>query len=231
MDGLYHNTPYSRNSSSNEEISNASDFPHAVSEEGNEMNKKERKASIKAHSDKTKDMPRSALIAFATFYNFENCPIERDVVRDNFDVRYKNVSLLTKLEFRLKKDALRDNIDESKLIRRFSVTLYPNSVFMIPLRTNRLYTHEIKPASLPADKIPTRLGYVVRCSRTRSVFTNGNTFIEHEDKKRVPLHEMSEEEANALRSDYFKENTTTDVMNYGDLYSSMNRGDYLKPVL
>ena len=33
---------------------------------------------------------------------------------------------------------------------RFEVTFYPNSVFIIPLSTNQLYTHETCPAGLSA---------------------------------------------------------------------------------
>ena len=40
---------------------------------------KQRKAKIKAHSDKTKDMPENAIMAFTTFYNF-------DSVKSNFSI-------------------------------------------------------------------------------------------------------------------------------------------------
>lgn len=89
---------------------------------------------IKAHSDKTKDMPRNALIAFTSFYSK---PIAtRQSNTDIFDVCYKGTSVLTRLHFRLK-----DLVKDDKFVKEFTVTLYPNSVFVIPLSTNRLYTH------------------------------------------------------------------------------------------
>src|SRR4029079_17700858 len=75
---------------------------------------KERKAKISEHSDKTKDMPRNGLIAFTTFYQFND---NKDVKKhkDNaFDYYYKDTSVLTRLRFRLKKD-----VNDPKLFKHF----------------------------------------------------------------------------------------------------------------
>ncbi len=196
----------------------------------------EKKATIRAHSDKTKDMPRNGLIAFTTFYNgynngeFDESFKQKDIkrsVNNMYDHVYKETSILTRLHFRLK-----DVVQNPLLVKDFSVTLYPNSVFVIPLSTNRLYTHEIKPSSLPIDKIPTRLGYVIRCSNTNGVFDVKDkcTYVQ-EDDTYIKLDEMTEDDAKELRTLYFKENATADIIKYGSVYFSMNNGDYMQPNL
>jgi hypothetical protein len=65
------------------------------------------------------------------------------------------------------------------------VTLYPESAFFMPLSTNRLYTHEIRPSGLDASLLPTRLGYVVRCSSTEAVHKHGQTFIKTQGNELV----------------------------------------------
>ena len=63
-------------------MSNAENpWPSAREEKRSEVKdskEKEKKAKIKAHSDKTKDMPRNCLIAFCTFYNFDNVKIKQN---------------------------------------------------------------------------------------------------------------------------------------------------------
>ena len=51
-----------------------------------EENKKERKAKIKAHSDKTKDMPKDGLIAFCTFYDRTDFAELNPSETDKFDL-------------------------------------------------------------------------------------------------------------------------------------------------
>ncbi|MEL6536558.1 MAG: hypothetical protein AAFQ98_14165 [Bacteroidota bacterium] len=104
---------------------------------------KEVKAKIKAHSDKTKDMPAEGLIAFCTFYGQTQFSQLEPSATDPYDWCYKNTSGLTKLHFKRKK-----GVEVPALVPEFSVTLYPNSAFIIPLSTNRLYTHEIRPSRL-----------------------------------------------------------------------------------
>jgi hypothetical protein len=146
--------------------------------------KKQKKAKIKAHSDKTKDLPENAIIAFCSFsksysfcqFNDPNLNIKKSK-DDFFDCCYSRAksnktTVLTKLKFRLK-----DTVQDQSLVKKFSLTLYPNSVFLIPLSTNRFYTHEIQPSILPIDLIPTRMGYVIRCSNTMAVFKNDQTYI------------------------------------------------------
>jgi len=182
----------------------------------------EKKAKIKAHSDKTKDMPANATMAFCTFYDFSKKLIKKSKY-DSFDYCYNNTSVLTQLHFRLK-----NMVTDKKYVKQFSVTLYPNSVFLIPLSTNRLYTHEIKPSILPIDKIPTRLGYVIRCSNTQAIFKDGQTYIDNNNVYHK-LIKYNDDDVTKLRELYFKENTTIEHIDYGKVYFSMNNGDYKKP--
>lgn len=182
----------------------------------------EKKAKIKAHSDKTKDMPANATMAFCTFYDFNGKQIKKSK-NDLFDYCYNNTSVLTELHFKLK-----SMVSDKKYVKQFSVTLYPNSVFLIPLSTNRLYTHEIRPSGLPIDKIPTRMGYVIRCSNTKAIYKDGQTYID-ENGTYNKLVKFNEDDVAKLRELYFKENTTIEHINYGQIYFSMNNGDYTKP--
>lgn len=185
---------------------------------------RESKARIKAHSDKTKDMPGDGLIAFCTFYDSYGFRNLKPSATNRFDWCYKDVSGLTRLHFRLKSMAT----DES-LAKEFSVVLYPGSVFIIPLSTNRLYTHEIRPSMLNHDKIPTRMGYVARCSSTKAVFRDGQAYID-ENGVLVKLGEMTEEGMVNLKDKYREENATINRVEYDQVLFSMNSGDYLKPV-
>lgn len=184
------------------------------------------KAKIKAHSDKTKDMPRNGLMAFCTFYdsvmNGNTKKIKQSKV-NMFDYCYNDTSVLTKLHFRLKA-----SVTDPNLVREFDVILYPNSVFIMSLWANRLYTHDIRPSALPADKIPTRMGYVVRCSKTNAVYKDGQTYIS--DKNGLThMRKMTDDDIEDIRKLYFNENITDHFVEYGNVYYSMNGGDYMKP--
>jgi hypothetical protein len=185
---------------------------------------KESKARIKAHSDKTKDMPTNALIAFCTFYDNSNFEHLKPSNTDRYDWCYKGVSGLTRLHFKLKK-----TVEDDTLVKEFTVVLYPNSVFFIPLSTNRLYTHEIKPSMLNMDKIPTRMGYVVRCSNAEALFVNGQAYLK-ENGKLIPLEDMTQEGMDDLKNSYMEENETEKQVKYGEIRFSMNLGDYQKPI-
>lgn len=205
---------------------------------------RERKAAIKAHSDKTKDMPASGVLAFCSFYeSFEGGAFHgtharlRHPTSDPFDYCVsesygRGASALTMLHFRLKRD-----VRDATLAREFTVTLYPDSLLLIPLSTNRLYTHEIRPSVLPIRCIPTRLGYVARCSKTRAVYSSaaGTRVVAARDRSQQPLVPGSAEDFRSLRSLYFAENTSSDVVHYGDAFGdvffSMNGGDFLAPTL
>eukprot|EP00300_Choanocystis_sp_HF-7_P008500 c15937_g1_i2.p1 GENE.c15937_g1_i2~~c15937_g1_i2.p1 ORF type:complete len:669 (+),score=130.06 c15937_g1_i2:34-2007(+) len=193
---------------------------------------KQSKASIKAHSDKTKDMPPDAIMAFCTFYDdvssFE--PLEHNP----FDLGCKGKSssvlssAMTTLYFRLKSQL--SHLPECPLVRQFSVTLSPNSVFFMPLTTNRWYTHEIRPSSLDASVLPTRMGYVVRCSSTKVVFKNGQTHLEYNGEL-FTLEKSTPEGMAALREKYAQENLGIEPVTYGFFPFSMNKGDYMQPIL
>ncbi len=186
---------------------------------------KEVKAKIKAHSDKTKDMPREGLIAFCTFYENTHSGHLNPSQTDRFDVCYKQTSALTRLHFRLKK-----TVEDKSLEKEFTVTLYPDSAFIIPLSTNRLYTHEIRPSILGVEQIPVRMGYVVRCSNLEAIYKNNQTYIKENDEY-VMLEEMNSEMHAELKNSYYEENMTEHMVEYKKTHFSMNSGDYEKPML
>lgn len=189
-----------------------------------EDNAKEVKSKIKAHSDKTKDMPKDGIIAFCTFYDKSNFDELSPSKEDRYDWCYKQTSGLTKLHFKLK-----NTVTDITLKKDFSVTLYPNSAFLIPLSTNRLYTHEIRPSVLNADKIPTRMGYVARCSNLEAVYMDDQTYIK-ENNELVKLEQITDETMINLRNSYYEENMTENKVEYGKIHFSMNSGDYEKPI-
>ena len=179
---------------------------------------KQTKPKISSHADKTKDMPSNGIMAFCTFYD----GLGRLTPLDDFDHGYKGQSGLTKLRFQLKPGA-------SAALPEFTLTLYPDSVFFMPLSTNRLYTHEIQASMLNAEMLPTRLGYVARCSKTAAVHKDGTTFLELGDE-RVPLEPATEQGRLELRAMYASENKTHAFIDYGDRFRfSMNDGDYRAP--
>lgn len=186
---------------------------------------KQSKAKISAHADKTKDMPTNGIMAFCTFY--DRLDKLRPMIDDPFDYGHKGISGLARLHFRLKEPAAVEC--GCTLPAEFTLTLYPNSAFFMPLSTNRLYTHEIRPSPLDADLLPTRLGYVVRCSSTEALHRDGHTFLKM-DGKFVDLEPATPEGMAALRKLYAEENKTQGFIDYGNKFLfSMNTGDYLAP--
>lgn len=181
----------------------------------------EKKAKISQHSDKTKDMPKNGLIAFCTFY--KDITNIKKLKTDYFDYFYKETSVLTKIRFRLKK-----MVDNPKLEKIVDISLYPNSVFIISLMMNRLYTHEIIPSGLPIDKLPIRLGYVIRCSNKNAIFRNEQTYIVDKDNI-IKLEKPDEVGVVKLKEFYYKENTTDELITYDNFYFSLNSGDYKQP--
>ena len=158
---------------------------------------------------------------------FSNNPsnVKHKLCQKGFDLCYKNTSVLTTLHFKPK--------TTDGMLKTFSVTLYPNSVFMIPLSTNRLYTHEIRPSVLDGSMIPTRMGYVVRFSKTNAIYdVYLGTYIYKNVDEWLFLRKGTEEEIEHLRDLYLKENKTTDVIDYNEpVWFSMNSGDYKKPIM
>ncbi|WP_225804547.1 hypothetical protein [Streptomyces sp. NK15101] len=188
--------------------------------------RKQSKARISAHADKTKDMPVNGVMAFCTFY--DGLDGLRPLAEDAFDHGVKGTSGLTGLRFRLKEpDGERD---EAAFPAQFTLTLYPGSVFFMPLSTNRLYTHEIRPSALDAAVLPTRLGYVVRCSSTEAVHKDGETFLKAAGGGLVRLEPPTPGGMDELRRRYAEENRTSSFIDYGDEFLfSMNTGDYSAP--
>eukprot|EP00468_Gymnochlora_sp_CCMP2014_P005744 CAMPEP_0167752156 /NCGR_PEP_ID=MMETSP0110_2-20121227/6975_1 /TAXON_ID=629695 /ORGANISM="Gymnochlora sp., Strain CCMP2014" /LENGTH=763 /DNA_ID=CAMNT_0007637727 /DNA_START=27 /DNA_END=2318 /DNA_ORIENTATION=- len=198
---------------------------------------KQTKAKISTHADKTKDMPLNSLMAFCTFYNHLNRLIRVGMFdyayckkNSNAKRMWKNKKYqtgLTKLVFRLK-SGMKEKYPN--LTPSFNVLLYPNSVFFMPISTNRVYTHEIRPSNLPAQHLPTRLGYVVRCSCTRAVHRKGKTFVVGKDEKLIPLEKPSDDGMKAVKELYRIENFTDAIVDYKHpVLFSMNRGDYIRP--
>ncbi|UQW99351.1 hypothetical protein [Streptomyces sp. RerS4] len=187
--------------------------------------RKQSKAKISAHADKTKDMPANGIMAFCTFY--DGLDRLQPLTEDAFDYGVKGASGLTRLHFRLKEPTAES--DEIAFPPQFTVTLYPGSVFFMPLSTNRMYTHEIRPSALDVELLPTRLGYVVRCSSAEAVHKNGHTFLKAAGDL-VKLGPPTEAGMNELRGLYAEENRTSSFIDYGDKFLfSMNTGDYLAP--
>lgn len=187
--------------------------------------RKQSKAKISAHADKTKDMPANGVMAFCTFY--DQLDKLRPLSKDAFDYGHKGISGLTKLHFRLKVPAV--DRPGCTLPIEFTLTLYPNSVFFMPLSTNRLYTHEIRSSTLDAELLPTRLGYVVRCSSAEAVHKGGHTFLKAGGEL-VELMPPTPEGMSELRKLYAEENKSQAFIDYGDRFLfSMNTGDYIAP--
>ncbi|MEU3019401.1 hypothetical protein ABZ635_18655 [Nocardiopsis sp. NPDC007018] len=187
--------------------------------------RKQSKARISAHADKTKDMPVNGIMAFCTFY--DGLDKLRPMAEDAFDHGVKGISGLTRLRFRRKETTTES--DRHGLPPRFEITLHPGSVFFMPLSVNRLYTHEIRPSALDAALLPTRLGYVVRCSSTEAVHKNGHTFLKGPGDP-VRLGPPTPEGMDELRGMYAKENRVSSFVDYGDRFAfSMNQGDYSAP--
>eukprot|EP00808_Paulinella_micropora_P012383 g75001.t1 len=186
------------------------------------------KAKIKAHADKTKDMPSGAVMAFCTFYH----QLDRLQPIGPYDYGHrgarKGVSGLTTLHFRLKQSVV-SRQGTGGLVPHFSVTLYPNSVFLMPISTNRLYTHEIRPPVLAVEKLPTRLGYVVRCSATPALHRDGQTYLKTNGQL-VKLLPPTPEGTAQVKRLYAEENLTHALLHYPHpVLFSMNQGDYMRP--
>ena len=187
--------------------------------------RKQAKARISSHADKTKDMPDHGVMAFCTFY--EHLDRLAPMAGDPFDRGYRGISGLTRLRFRRKELGAEE---DGAAPDTFTITLYPNSVFFMPLATNRRYTHEIVPSELEAARLPTRLGYVVRCSKTEAVHEEGRSFL-LKDGARVELEAPTPAAMTELRRLYAEENKTSAHIDYGDGFRfSMNAGDYLAPI-
>ena len=197
---------------------------HVLAQVYNNNKDTHRKAKIKDHSDKTKDMPINALMAFCTFYNRDELGNAKKSLIDDYDYVYNNTSVLTCLRFRLKECV------ELELEKEFNVLLYPNSVFLMSLNTNRLYTHEICPSVLNVEHIPTRMGYVIRCSKTNAIYKNNKTYIIN-DGIETEMVSPDEDGINRLKKLYYIENMTSDMIKYEGFNFSLNNGDYVKPYL
>ncbi|MBE1532882.1 hypothetical protein [Actinomadura algeriensis] len=187
--------------------------------------RKQSKAKISAHADKTKDMPVNGIMTFCTFY--DRLDALHPMSDDAFDYGINGASGLTRLCFRLKEPT--GGHDVSAFPSQFTLTLYPGSVFFMPLSTNRLYTHEVRPSMLDAELLPTRLGYVVRCSSAEAVHENGRTFLK-KDGGLVELGPPTPAGMDELRRLYAEENKASSFIDYGDEFLfSMNAGDYVAP--
>ena len=182
------------------------DMNHALIQKYNNNTDTGKKAAIKQHSDKTKDMPANGLLAFCTFYNDDDITEQQT----------------TKMRFKLKSDV------EGDYIEKFDVVFTPNSLFIISLHMNRLYTHEIIPGQLEAAKLPTRIGYVLRASTTLAIWRDNKTYI-IKDCNENELIEPYDEGVNRLKDIYYQENMTSNKVTYEGFDFSLNKGDYTKP--
>ncbi len=202
--------------------------------EGGANSNSQKKAKIKAHSDKTKDMPSNGLMAFCTFYkDFSTINGIEKSLNDYFDCVHKNVSIFTRLRFRLKSCVKNTN---NNMPKQFDIKLYPNSVFFMSLQTNRLFTHEIVPSGLEVNYLPTRMGYVIRCSKTLAISKSSKTFIREDDVSETDekMYELAKPDIiqmETLKELYYKENMTSEIISYPKINFSFNEGDYKKPLI
>jgi len=146
-------------------------------------------------------MYKNGLMAFCTFYDSEP----------------KREDSMCLLRFKLKGD-------HDHLVKEFNITLHPNSMFLMPLETNRMYTHDISPSRMNVSDTPTRLGYVIRSSNVIAKHIDGKTYINGKE-----LRKPTPEDRKEIKDLYMLENSTTDIVNYPEILYSLNDGDYLKP--
>lgn len=193
------------NNIANTHFSNIVPFNHVLAQvyHNSVVHGKQKKARIGKHSDKTTDIHEKGLIAFITFY-------DRPVTNPN---------AMCKLRFKSKKDSLDD----------FEILLEPGSVLIIDLEINRDYTHEISPSWLNVEDSPTRLGYVLRASKTKAVYRDHKVYIKDESGNLIPLRVPNDQDRKEIKEYYLQENKTNDKINY-NLDYSLNEGDYLKPL-
>jgi DNA-directed RNA polymerase subunit F len=69
------------------------------------------------------------------------------------------------------------------------------------------------------------MGYVVRCSNLEAQHINHQTYIRENDSL-VKLDKMTPETQEELRSFYYEENKSEEMIKYGKIHFSMNAGDY-----
>jgi hypothetical protein len=190
------------------------------------VNNRDRRAKIPAHSDKTEDMPENGLIVFCTFYDPDALHSKKYHLDDGV-LTYKNCSALTCLKFVNK---------ETQQVTM--IPLHPNSALFIDLNTNRTHTHEIIPPNLKSDDVPTRLGYVIRCSNVLAVHYDDQTYLrsgprepDSQSGSYVKLLPSTPEKVKMLKDMYVKENVSTTKPEYPVIDFSLNNGDYLAPKL
>lgn len=209
------------NKTAKELYPNAAEINHVLAQVyyNQQISNKQRAAKIKAHSDKTEDMPKNAVMAFCTFYD----PValaDKKYHLVNGELYYKNASALTKLRFVRKSDG-----------QITDVKLWPNSVLFIDLNTNRDFTHEIVPPHLNSTDIPTRLGYVARCSKQLARFKEQTEIFDAHQQEWCVLRRPTKEDIQWLKEQYLIENAQAVTPDYGLLKFSLNQGDYLKPIM
>lgn len=182
------------------------------------INNHDRRAKIPAHSDKTEDMPKNGLIVFCTFYDPEALRSKKYHEVDG-QLMYKNTSALTSLKF------------VNKITNEVTIIpLHPNSALFIDLNANKNYTHEIVPPNLSSADVPTRLGYVIRCSNVKAVYKDNQTYILNlETNEYTPLLPATDEKTKMLKELYVQENVSTTTPDYPFIDFSLNLGDYLSP--
>lgn len=182
------------------------------------VNDRTRRAKIPAHSDKTEDMPENGIMAFCTFYDPIALSNKKYHMLDG-NLMYKNALALTILRFVHK---------STKEVTDF--ILHPNSILFIDLNVNRDYTHEIVPPTLDPVDIPTRLGYVIRCSKQEAQFINNTTYLITPEGKQTPLRQATSEDTSSLKKLYMDENILPVRPDYGFIDFTLNSGDLLAPV-
>lgn len=122
------------------------------------------------------------------------------------------------------------------ICKSFDLLLYPNSVFTISLKTNRLYIHKIIPSTLFVNSIPIHIGYVIRYSKIKAIWKDNKTWLiknegdegDGDNSTLIKLEKPDENKINMLKDIYYEENMISKKNIYPDLNFSLNNGDYLK---
>lgn len=191
-------------------------------------NEHEQKAKREFQSDPTKDIPRNGVFAICTFYKDD--PKFKNLLKSRADPYFYNynhnkTTAFAKIRFKLK-----PMVEEISFMQEFDVVLYPNSVMAFSLDTNRIYTYEIIPSSLPPEQVPTRISYLVRCAKTTAIYKENErqTYIK-ETNSYKKLEKSSGIQSREFKDMFYMETNYDNLIKYPRIPYSLNRGDYMKP--
>lgn len=172
-------------------------------------------SSIGTHSDKTRDMPESFIIAFVTFYDKQTTGDERAKLRF-----YKKG---------LEREALSDSTKPSSKVRLemqdedFEIVLNHGSVILTTDYINDNYTHTI----IETSGRSTRSSYTMRTSAVEGCWTEEGVTVDG-----ITMRLPSKEEKKLLKQAYADENTSINRISYPECLKgvTVNIGDMMPPI-